>query len=135
MKDTAPISMLELHPAQYTSTLYLDLTKLLRALENKQKFIAQNETRFASMHVLKNHEEKPSEELLDYLTQRWTGIELQKELPFSDRLDRLIGIGMTPAHSLQKVESAQNNNISPGTFRPGNPSPLGIRKNAVLYFQ
>jgi cyclic-di-GMP-binding protein len=112
-EDTAPISMLELHPAQYTSTLYLDLTKLLRALENKQKFFAQNETRFASMHVLKNHEEKPSEELLDYLTQRWTGIELQKELPFSDRLDRLIGIGMTPAHSLQKLESAQNNSISP----------------------
>jgi len=110
-EDKPPFTQLDLDTPHYSTTLYLDVTKLLKALENKQKFIAQNETRFASMHVLKSQEEKPSAELLDYLAQRWAGIELQKESPFSDRLDRLIAIGIVPAHDLQSLDPAISHHV------------------------
>ena len=104
-EDKPPFREMEVDSPHYATTIYLDVTKLLKALEHKQKFSAQNETRFASMHILKSQEDKPSAELLDYLTERWAGIELQKQSPFSDRLDRMIAIGMAPAHNLQSLDS------------------------------
>lgn len=60
------------------------------------------------MHVLKSHEEKLTVELLDYLEQRWSGIELQKVAVFGDRLDRYLAIGIASAHSLQNQGSSQS---------------------------
>lgn len=107
-EDKPPFVQLEMNTVRDSAALYIDLTKLYKALEKKDKFISLTQTRFTSMHILKNHEEKPSAELLDYLEQRWLGIDLQKEAIFSDRLDRYIAIGMAPAHSLQ---SSQSKNI------------------------
>jgi hypothetical protein len=47
--------------------------------------------------------------LLEYLEQRWLGIELQKEPIFSDRLDRYMAIGLAPAHSLRNSDTPSNN--------------------------
>lgn len=111
-EDKPPFIQSEMNTARDSATLYIDFTKLYKALEKKDKFVNLTQTRFASMHVLKSHEEKPSVELLDYLEQRWLGIELQKETIFSDRLDRYIAIGIAPAHSLQNTNAGQGKHQS-----------------------
>jgi cyclic-di-GMP-binding protein len=110
-EDKPPYIQAEMHTTRDSATLYLDLTRLYKALEKKDKFISQTETRFTSMHVLKNHEDKPTAELLDYLEQRWLGQELHKEPLFADRLDRHFTIGMASAHALVSTAApAQQNN-------------------------
>jgi cyclic-di-GMP-binding protein len=110
-QDKSPFVQVEMNTVRDSATLYIDLTRLYKALEKKDRFINPTQTRFSSLHVLKNNEEKPTAELLDYLEQRWSGMELQTEAIFSDRLDRYLAIGMAPAHSIQSSELTQNNNI------------------------
>jgi cyclic-di-GMP-binding protein len=107
-EDKPPFAQSEMKAARDSASLYLDFTRLYKALEKKDKFISLTETRFTSMHVLKSHEEKPTVELLDYLEQRWSGIDLQKEAVFGDRLDRYLAIGIASAHSLQNQGSSQS---------------------------
>jgi hypothetical protein len=110
-EDKPPFVQVEMHTASDSTTLYIDLTRLYKALEKKDKFISSTQTRFSSIHILKNHEEKPTAELLDYLEQRWLGLELHEAAIFSDRLDRYMAIGMAPAHSLQGSDSIQGRNM------------------------
>ena len=112
-EDKPPQVQVEMHTSRDSATLYLDVTRVLKALEKKDKYISQNQTRFTSMHVLKNQEEKPPLELLEYLEHRWSGIELQNEALFSDRLDRYMSIGMVPAHELQRDASSRAKDNSP----------------------
>ena len=106
-EDKPPFAQIEMYTAGDSSTLYLDLTRLYKALEKKDKFINPSQTRFASIHM-KNNEEKPTAELLEYLEQRWLGMELQRDAIFSDRLDRYMAVGIAPAHSLQGSDSSQD---------------------------
>jgi cyclic-di-GMP-binding protein len=108
-EDKPPFAQSEMHTARDSATLYLDLTRLYKTFEKKDRLISLTETRFASIHM-KNNEEKPTAELLDYLEQRWSGIDLQKEAVFSDRLDRYLAIGIASAHALQSPETSQDNN-------------------------
>ncbi|MEQ1545381.1 hypothetical protein [Methyloglobulus sp.] len=110
-EDKPPFLQVEMNSIRDSASLYIDFTRLYKAFEKKDKLISLTQTRFSSLHVLKNHEEKPSLELLDYLEQRWSGIELQIDAVFSDRLDRYIAIGMAPAHSLQRSNLTQNKNV------------------------
>lgn len=110
-EDKPPFVQTEMGTVRDSATLYIDFTRLYKALEKKDKFISQTQTRFTSMHILKNHEDKPSAELLDYLEQRWSGIHIQKEAVFGDRLDRYLAIGMAPAHSLKSPSLAHNTTI------------------------
>jgi cyclic-di-GMP-binding protein len=105
-EDKPPFAQIEMYTAKDSSTLFLDLTRLYKALEKKDKFINPTQTRFASIHM-KSNEEKPTTELLEYLEQRWLGIGLQREAIFSDRLDRYMAVGIAPAHSLQSSSSPQ----------------------------
>jgi hypothetical protein len=100
-EDRPPFAQMDMYTARDTATLFVDLTRVYKALEKKDKFINTSQTRFSSIHVLKNQDEKPALELLDYLEQRWLGNELQQEAIFADRLDRYMAIGIAPAHSLQ----------------------------------
>ncbi len=106
-EDKPPFVQIETDTRKDTAALFLNFTKLYKALEKKDKFISATKTRFASMHILHNHEEKPTAELLDYLELRWMGVELQKEAVFSDRLDRYMAIGMGPAHQLKSTDLPQ----------------------------
>ncbi len=106
-EDKPPFVQIDLHTQRDSATTYIDFTRLYKAFEKKAKFINPTEPRFTSMHVLKNHEDKPSSELFDYLEMRWSGVELHKEAVFVDRLDRYIAIGMGPAHSIQDSDSSQ----------------------------
>lgn len=108
-EDKSPFVQIEMYTTKNSSTLYLDLSKLYKALEKKDKFISQTQTRFASIHI-KSGDEKPTNELLEYLEQRWLGVELHQQSYFGDRLDRYMAIGMHPAHSLQNSRSDQNRN-------------------------
>jgi cyclic-di-GMP-binding protein len=110
-EDSPPFAQVEMDTANDSATLYIDLTRLYKALEKKDKFISLTLSRFSSIHILKNHEEKPTAELLDYLEQRWLGLELQKAAIFSDRLDRYMAIGIAPSHSLQSWDSIQRRNM------------------------
>lgn len=87
--------------------LYMDLTKLLKAVEQKEKLSNVSEARFSSVHELKGSSGKLSAELLDYLVQRWSGIDLQGAPLFSDRLDRYIAIGLESTYELQNSLAPQ----------------------------
>lgn len=111
-EDKPPFAQIEMNTARDAATFYVDLTRLYKAIEKKDKFINPDETRFTSMHVLKSHGEKPTADLLNYLEQKWLGVELHKEGLFSDRLDRYVAIGMSSSHNLQATDS--NPNINDG---------------------
>jgi hypothetical protein len=100
-EDKAPHYQIEASAKNDSAMLYLDFTKLFKAFKQKEKFINVAEARFSSMHVLKNAIGKPAPELLDYLEQRWLGIDLQGVPFFSDRSDRYIAVGLESTHELQ----------------------------------
>ena len=83
-----------------SSALYVNFTKLFKALAQKDKFTSKEQARFSSMAVVKNTTNVVSPELLDYLILRWSGVELQGAPLFTDRLDRYICIGLEATHQL-----------------------------------
>jgi hypothetical protein len=102
-EDKAPHCQVETSAKNDSAILYLDLTKLFKAFKQKEKLINAAEARFSSMHVLKNDIGKPAAELLDYLEQRWLGVDLQGVPFFSDRGDRYIAVGLEATHELQNA--------------------------------
>ena len=105
-EDKAPHYQIEANAKNDSAMRYLDFTKLLKAFKQKDKLINAVEARFSSMHVLKNDIGKPAAELLDYLEQRWMGIDLQGVPFFSDRTDRYIAVGLESTHELQNALGA-----------------------------
>jgi cyclic-di-GMP-binding protein len=101
-EDKAPHCQVEASAKNDSAMLYLDFSKLFKSLKQKEKLINAAEARFSSMHALKSVG-KPSAELLDYLEQRWWGIDLQGVPFFSDRMDRYIAIGLESTHELQNA--------------------------------
>jgi hypothetical protein len=101
-EDKAPHYQYDTSVKNDSAMLYLDFTKLFKAFKQKSKLINAAEARFSSMHVLKNNLDKPAAELLDYLEQRWLGVDLQGIPFFSDRSDRYIAVGLESTHELQK---------------------------------
>ncbi|MGZ8151943.1 MAG: hypothetical protein ACXW0Q_03395 [Methylovulum sp.] len=85
-----------------SAILYIDFTKLYQAFEQKKVPVSEINARFNAINAAKNIVQKPSAELLEYLKQRWSGIDLQSAPLFNDRLDRYITIGLTSTFSLQK---------------------------------
>jgi hypothetical protein len=61
------------------------------------------------MHVINDNLDKPSAELLDYLEQRWLGVDLQGIPFFSDRSDRYIAVGLESTHELQHALDSVGN--------------------------
>lgn len=89
------------------AALYMDFTKLFKVLQNRERFVSTTDARFSAMYVPKNNSVKLSPELLGYLEQRWSGIDLQGTLFFSDRLDRYIAIGLDASFDLQNSSETQ----------------------------
>lgn len=105
--EDKPPQYVEANAKADTAVLYMDLAKLLKAFEHKEKLISISEARFSSVHELKGNSGKPSAELLDYLGQRWSGIDLQGAPLFSDRSDRYIAIGLESTYELQNSLAPQ----------------------------
>lgn len=105
-EDKAP--HFELNTKNDLSALYLDFTGLIKAFTQKEKLISTTEARFSSVHVVKKNSSKPTAELLDYLEQRWSGIDLQGAPLFSDRLDRYIAVGLASTFDLQTLSNKDN---------------------------
>ncbi len=102
-EDKAPHYQYEASAKNESATLYLDFSKLFKTFKQKGKLINAAEARFSSMHVLNNKLEQPAAELLDYLEQRWMGVDLQGIPFFSDRSDRYIAVGLESTHELQNA--------------------------------
>lgn len=100
-EDKPPKYCHKVDPNIDSSILFMDFTKLLKALEHKENYINVDETRFSSVQVLKNSSQLLPIELLDYLERRWSGLNLQGVPLFSDRLDRYIAVGLAAAYDLQ----------------------------------
>lgn len=106
--DKPPCFEMQMDPvnkeADETSSaiLYIDFTGLYQAFEQGKIFFNTTQVRFSRMKSLENKEEKITAELLDYLKQRWLGVELKSAPLFSDRLDRLFAIGLMPTFKLQE---------------------------------
>ncbi|MDD5580880.1 MAG: hypothetical protein PHY16_16590 [Methylobacter sp.] len=98
----------ELNAKNDSTALYLDFSGLIKAFKQREKLISATEARFSSMHVLKKSSSKPTAELLDYLEQRWSGIDLQGAPLFSDRLDRYIAVGLASTFDLQTLSIKDN---------------------------
>lgn len=102
-EDKSPYYQFSVGAKKDSAMLYLDFSKLFKAFKQKEKLINAAEARFSSMHVLNNNSGKPAAELLDYLEQRWLGIDLQGVPLFSDRADRYIAVGLESTHELQNA--------------------------------
>jgi hypothetical protein len=89
------------------SSIFLNLTKLLSTLTQSNKFSSKQQTRFGVTGLTKKESKKISEELLIYLRERWSGIDLKGDSLFSDRLDRYVAVGMSDTYSLL----SSNNNL------------------------
>ncbi|MGZ8213936.1 MAG: hypothetical protein ACXWTP_05510 [Methylosarcina sp.] len=87
------------------AVLYIDFSKLYKALKQKLSSSNSIEGRFSSMQLALQNDQ-PTAELLDYLLQRWSGVELQSLALFSDRLDRYIAIGLASSHALKNPMDA-----------------------------
>jgi hypothetical protein len=107
-EDKAPHCQFEASAKNDSAKLYLDFTKLFKTFKQKGKLINAAEARFSAMHVLKNNVEKPATELLDYLEQRWLGVDLQGIPFFSDRSDRYIAVGLESTHELQSALESES---------------------------
>lgn len=93
------------------TVLYIDFSKLYKAIDQKLNSSKSTEGRFSSMQI-SHHADQPAPELLEYLKQRWSGLELQSSVLFGDRLDRYIAIGLIPSHALINAnETLQDNAI------------------------
>ncbi len=84
-----------------SSRLYLDLSKLYKALEVADKYSSQDELRFSSIQAGKSGGKKLSVDLFEYIRRCWHGEEFQGIPLFSDRLDRYVVIGLDATHSMQ----------------------------------
>lgn len=91
-----------------SSALYLNFSKLYKALEQKEKFINREHSRFSSIAMMRHVGSTLSSELLEYLALRWNGVELQGAVLFGDRLDRYMSIGLETAHQLQTGDNSGN---------------------------
>jgi hypothetical protein len=89
-----------------SALLFMDFTRLLKALELKEQYINADETRFGSVQVIKSSNQLLPVELIEYLEQRWSGFNLQGVPLFTDRLDRYIAVGLAAAFNLQNLASA-----------------------------
>ena len=84
-----------------TATMYLNLLKLYKMLQQADKYSCRDDARFSSMHLLRSASQKLPAGLFEYVLQCWQGVELKGEALFADRLDRNIVIGMEATHLLQ----------------------------------
>lgn len=107
-EDQAPFFQSDPSRLSDTSKFYLDLTLLYKELEQKEKLSRNNEGRFSANYGLTNNYELPPIELLEYLNQRWHGLDIQGDALFSDRLDRLMTIGLASTIDLQNSLIPQN---------------------------
>lgn len=86
---------------------YLDLTHLYKFLDQQIKLSNRIDPAFLDTLFGTNKSTiKLPAELMNYLQQRWFGIELQSSSLFSDRFDRYMTIGLSSAHDLRSVSSA-----------------------------
>ncbi len=99
-EDTPPYFETTVKEAD-SSMLYLDLSKLYKALESGQKYSSQDEPRFSSMQKDKSKSRKLSVDLFEYICQCWQGEEVSSVALFADRLDRYVVIGLDATHSIQ----------------------------------
>jgi hypothetical protein len=100
-EDKPPLWMSSSTSHADSHVLYLDFSRLYKALKHPDKFISASDARFSSMDVSKNKPEKISPELFDYLESRWTGLVSRGTPFFVDRLDRYFAIGLDATYDLQ----------------------------------
>jgi len=113
--------------------LYLDFTNLYQALAHKKISINTSQTRFGVRNYLSDTDEAITQELLDYLQQRWSGISLQSDLLFNDRLDRYVAIGLTASSKLQKKQEQISDDQEFFVHSISNQLLSGVfKKNSVL---
>lgn len=125
-----------------SSALYLDFLKFNKYLALKDKLIHKEQARFSSMVASQGQKNKLSPELLDYLSLRWSGVELKGSPIFSDRLGRYFCIGIDTTYELLTqgeavkdselmAESASERLLSSDFQKPGllsNGSLVSFRK-------
>ena len=111
-EDIQPYFDRSAHQAD-SSKMYLDLSKLYKALRAEEKFSSKDEARFSSMHVLKSSSEaKLPAGLFEYIQQCWHGIECQGVSLFSDRLDRQLAVGLDATHALQGSDAERSADVA-----------------------
>lgn len=93
-----------------SATMYLDLSKLYKACQQADKFCSETEPRYSSMDIQDAATCPLSAELFEYLLHRWQGQTVHGSVLFTDRLDRMIAIGLEATFELQN--SADNRNTT-----------------------
>jgi hypothetical protein len=94
-------SMPEKDSRTESAKLYLNLSKLHKLSKQADKYCSKEIARFSALDSKNTENQKLSAELFAYLLQRWQGKEPQGTASFTDRLNRLLAIGLDATHALQ----------------------------------
>lgn len=88
---------------------YIDFSGLFQYLEKKKLAPNQTLTRFSARSGEASGSIAP--ELLFYLQQRWSGVAFESAELFSDRLDRLIAVGLLNTHHLSSSKDTAKHKL------------------------
>jgi hypothetical protein len=105
-EDKPPFFQTQTDIASDSVKLYVDFTALYRVFDDKKIAYNAAESRFSALNMTGNASQKLTMELLDYLKKEWSGMPLESEPLFSDRLDRYVSIGLTSIFKLQTSTDA-----------------------------
>jgi cyclic-di-GMP-binding protein len=109
-EDKPPYFKTDVSNERESSVLYLDFNRLYKFMDQRKGSSNRADMGFMnSILGLSNQIEKPPTELMDYLQQRWFGINLQGSLLFGDRADRYVAIGLPSNHDAQKPSKSPGN--------------------------
>ncbi len=97
-EDRKPYFNVDKNPNEGAS-IFLNLIKLHSNLKQSNKFSSKQLSRFGVTGLTKNDSKKISTGLLNYLRERWSGIDLKGDSLFSDRLDRYVAVGLNDIYS------------------------------------
>ncbi|WP_394753394.1 hypothetical protein [Crenothrix sp.] len=101
-EDKPPYFQYDVDTNSDSSTFYLDFTKLHKFLDEQERLPNKAETGLLNTMFSANKQTiKLPAELLNYLQQRWFGVELKGSALFIDRMDRYVAIGLSSAHDMK----------------------------------
>jgi cyclic-di-GMP-binding protein len=96
-----------------TAIRYLNFTLLYQFFEQQGKNSDPGDARLLNLSSkINKHIAKISAELLNYLQQRWLGVELHGTPLFADRQDRFIGIGLFATHDLNIASEIKKGEVA-----------------------
>ena len=111
-EDKAPFLIPSYTSRRSVPTFFLNFTQLYKVLNQFDKLSDPQQFRFEALGFAKRRSEKMSRELLNYIINQWNNTPEENPSLFSDRLDRVITVGLTHTY----LSQTSDDNIKKGVL-------------------